>query len=407
MNAKNRVRRFGLPDAMPAGAAVLIGAASGLSQVNFAFFFLLPLAWFMSQSRLAAFLAVLAYYMTVSSGIIAGTRLYFSLGAGFEAARYLLLLWCGTSLSLSAPWALLWTGSDSSALSKTFRIVVILVLVTVPPLGLWGWANPLLCAGFLMPNAGIAGIVIIPAIWIALWHCRERHPRAFRAALFPLVLYAAFMSPMSRHEVKKPENWEGINTSFGRLYSGSDDSISPFLRYQFLSVILEKSPAKYAVLPETVSGWWGRTTEALWQPTTDLFRSRGKTYFTGAETTKAGTKKYYNVVQIRGANNDTVVQRFPVPFSMWKPWSDDGAVADWFGSNGIVTIDGMSVGLLICFEPYLYFPFLVTMLNGPDIIVVVSNSWWSRTTNLPAMSDKCAASWSILFGTPLVLSKNI
>jgi apolipoprotein N-acyltransferase len=205
------------------------------------------------------------------------------------------------------------------------------------------------------------------------------------------------------------EGWQGINTGFGKLYSGSDDTLSLYERQRTLAALLKASDGKYVVLPETVAGFWSDLTESLWDDTTDNFRMDGRTYFVGAEIYKEGIKKYYNAVQVRGQNNDTVKQRYPVPLSMWRPLSDTGAIADWFSAkHGITIIDGKRVAVLICYEPYLYYPSLVTMILGnPEIIVAVSNSWWCKNTNLPYVSDKSVDSWGLLYGIPVVTAKNM
>jgi apolipoprotein N-acyltransferase len=93
---------------------------------------------------------------------------------------------------------------------------------------------------------------------------------------------------------------------------------------------------------------------------------------------------------------------------MWRPFSQNGAIADWFDKKqGIALVDGKRIGVLICYEPYLFLPPLMTMLGKPDVLVAVSNSWWSRGTNIPAISDGFMKSWALLFNVPLVISRNI
>jgi hypothetical protein len=392
----------------PIFCAFLIGLSAGARSVNFAVFFFVPVLWFMAPSRLAAYLTVLAFHLSASHGIIASAPIYFELGASiWKTLRYLSLLWVGASLTLALPWGLLWTDVEDALCSKAIRLLGVLLLVTLPPIGLWGWGNPLLSAGYLLPYTREAGIVLLLSLWLALWHCAKKRRGVFWAAIAAIVLYASYMSPSSRLQARSPEGWQGLHTPFGVLYSGSNDAVSAYLRYQILSVILEKTTAKYVVLPETIAGWWGDPTEELWRPTTELFASQGRTYFVGAETSVIGTKKYYNVVQIRGNNYGTVEQRYPVPFSMWKPFDEDGAEANFFRGGGIVKVDDLSVGVLVCYEPYLYYPCLATLTRRPDVLVAVSNSWWSRTTNIPLLSDKSVTSWALLFDVPLVLSKNI
>jgi hypothetical protein len=386
--------------------AGLVGFSAGVAGVNFAPFFFFPILWFLSPGRVSAYIVASSFYLLASWGIIGSAPVFFELGAGFQTARYLLLLWCGTALSLSLPWCVLWTRPDSSVYSKFIRLLVISAVLSVPPLGLWGWGNPLLSAGYILPYTREAGIALVLVAWTALWHCLGKKRAVFRAALALVFVYIAFMSPEARLEVKTPENWRGINTRFGKLFSGSDDSIGAYFRYQALSVVLARTTERYIVLPETIAGWWGKTTENLWSETTGAFALKGRTLFIGAETSKRGTKKYYNVVQVRGGANATVEQRYPVPFSMWNPFSETGTIANWFGGNGTVEVDGKSVGVLICFEAYIYFPSLVTMVSRPDVLVAVSNVWWAKTTNIPLLLDKCVKSWALLFDTPVVTSKN-
>jgi hypothetical protein len=392
----------------PIFCALLIGMSGGVRAINFAVLFFVPVVWFTAPSRVSAYLAVFVFYLSISYGIVTGAALYFRLGLpAWRSLRYLSLLWVGSALMLALPWGVLWTDAGAPFRSKALRLLGIFVLLTLPPIGLWGWASPLLCAGYLLPYTREAGIVLLLLVWAALWHCAGRRRGAFWTTLAALALYVAFMSPASRLQARSPENWKGIYTPFGLLYSGSSDAMSAYMRYRALSVVLEKTTERYVVLPETIAGWWGSPTEDLWRPTTELFASQGRTLFVGAETSLMGTKKYYNVVQIRGNNRGTVEQRYPVPISMWNPFREKSAVANWFGSDGIARVDDLSVGVLICYEPYLYYPCLVTLTRRPDVLVAVSNSWWSRTTNIPMLSDKSVTSWALLFDVPLVLSKNI
>jgi hypothetical protein len=214
------------------------------------------------------------------------------------------------------------------------------------------------------------------------------------------------MSPISRLEARTPEDWHGAVTSFGLMMSGSSSELTMYMRRYYLSELLSRTAERYVVLPETVAGKWDEDTELLWSPTTVDFLQAGRTYFVGAEIFLPGTEKYYNVVQIRGANNKTIHQRFPVTYSAWRPFGGSGAIANWFGQPGTAFVDGLKVGVLICFEPFIYLPALVTMLNHPDVLVVCSNHWWCRNSNISLTSDKIAVSWSLLFNVPLVLSKN-
>ncbi|MDR1740609.1 MAG: hypothetical protein LBR38_02015 [Synergistaceae bacterium] len=388
----------------------MLGWLIGCDSVNLAPMFFMPVIWMFSVGRLGAYLTPMSYLLAASYGLVTSAPRFFGLedqpmlGPAFPLyAVYLGLLWLLPAIVFALPWALLWTRKHSSFSSLLARLLVIMAIIILPPVGLT-WGNPLLCAGYLFPYTAELGIAAVVLLWVALWRTSGR---ARAVAVASVALYVAFMSPQARLTPRVPPDWDGIYTSFGKLYSGSDDSVGPYVRYQILSIILRNSKAKYVVLPETVAGWWGNVTEMLWSDSSRLFEDGGRTFFVGAEETAYGTMKYINLVHVRGANTGSVVQRFPVPFSMWRPWSDTGAVADWFGGAGMTRVDGMKVGVLICFEPYLYLPCLTTAASRPDVLVAVSNQWWARGTNIPALSDKCIASWALLYNLPVVLAKNI
>jgi hypothetical protein len=386
--------------------ASLAGYLAEAPFVNMAHLFVFPVIWMETQGRMCAYLAAACYYLAASYGLVATAPVYWGLTTYADIAAHLTLVWIGSSLTLALPWGILWTDRDSGCKSKIWRLAAIFILLIVPPLGLWGWANPLLCAGYLFPYTREAGLVCVFLIWGLLWHFSGSRRLLFYAACAVFFAYTAYMSPIARIEAKAPKDWHGAVTSFGLMMSGSSSELTMYMRRYYLSELLSRTAARYVVLPETVAGKWDEDTELLWSPTTVSFLQAGRTYFVGAEIFLQGTEKYYNVVQIRGANNKTIRQRFPVTYSAWRPFGDGGAIANWFDEPGTVFVDGLKVGVLICFEPFIYLPALVTMLSHPDVLVVCSNHWWCRNSNISLTSDKIAGSWSLLFNVPLVLSKN-
>lgn len=378
----------------------LIGMASGTPHIGLGGYAIFPILWGAAATRREAFLSSLAFYLTSSRGVFIGAPIFFGDEGFYKISG--LLLWIGSALSLSMPWTLLWIRS-ATPVSKGLRLFAIFVLLALPPLGMWGWSNPLLAAGYLLPGLGLFGLISLFALWAYLYHQTDRPWRRMGAcaAIMLLIAIVAAASPLPAAS----DDWHGARTSFGRLYSGSDETVGIYRRYTTLRDIADSTTAKYVVLPETVAGWWGDATESLWNELSDRYERDGRTYFVGAEVWETPTR-YRNVVQIRGANHSTFTQRYPVPVAMWRPWSEGGAVSDIFGS-GVVEIDDMRVGILICFEPYLFMPCFLTMLNDPDVLVVPSNSWWARETSLPAHSDQCVESWSRLFGVPAVIAKNL
>ena len=94
----------------------------------------------------------------------------------------------------------------------------------------------------------------------------------------------------------------------------------------------------------------------------------------------------------------------PVPFSMWRPWVGEGALPAWFDPQTAM-IDGRKTTFLICYEHLLIWPPLVALSTNPDVLVGMSNDWWARDTNIPAIQRSAMVAWARLFAVQLVLSK--
>lgn len=391
------------------------GLAHGQECINLTPAIIFPFVWLCSDTRLKAFILALTYYIVASRGLYLSAPVFFGEGSQITS----IFLWWGSAILLSLPWALLYDStkqhgtinrSAPNIISHIFgRLLLIEVLLTVPPLGYWGWANPLVAAGNLFPRTGYIGFLLLILAWSLTGYIIIKKNNIVAVALIGSVLLTQglIFVPMIHGEAQPASGWAGIQTKFDRLTSGSDDSVGEYDRYRWLQDKIYTTKEKYIVLPETVAGKWSNTTEQIWQPTTDIFAAQGRTYLVGGEVQQIGSYKYHNVVKVRGVNNDEIKQRMPVPYSMWRPWDKYfGAIPAWTEKR-VVEIDQQKVAILICYEPYLMFPPLVSFSAFPDILVCVSNSWWSKNSSLPALSDQNVRSWSLLFGVPYVISKNL
>lgn len=394
--------------------AAAVGLAHGQDSINLTPAIIFPIVWLRSGTRTKAFLLALTYYIVASRGLYLSAPVFFGEGSRITS----IFLWWGSAISLSLPWTLLYRPIEKKdvkehalkEISCVFvRLLVIEILLTVPPLGYWGWANSLAAAGYLFPGTGYFGFLLLIFVWSCAGYVITQKYNIAAVVLISSVLLAQglILVPLIYGEARPAVGWTGIQTNFDRLASGSDDSIGEYERFKWLQEKVSTTDERYVVLPETVAGTWSEATEQIWQPLTDLFAVRGRTFLVGGEVQKRGSYKYYNVVKIRGANNDEIKQRMPVPYSMWRPWDKYfGAIPAW-AEKRFVEIDHLKVAILICYEPYLMFPPLVSFSARPDILVCVSNSWWSKNSSLPVLSDQNIKSWSLLFGVPYVISKNL
>jgi apolipoprotein N-acyltransferase len=101
-------------------------------------------------------------------------------------------------------------------------------------------------------------------------------------------------------------------------------------------------------------------------------------------------------------------QKIPVPYSMYRgPFAKTGAnlhIAD----SGILSLpDEKKAAVIICYEAFLTWPFLVSMTQKPDVIICAANLWWCRETSLPATQKIAVTLWALMFGVPAVFALNI
>jgi predicted amidohydrolase len=133
-------------------------------------------------------------------------------------------------------------------------------------------------------------------------------------------------------------------------------------------------------------------------------------FIAGGEIPTDQGRKYSNVmVSFEGeGKSQTALQRFPVPFSMFRPFSAWGANAylSSFGDVSIMKVQGKRLGFLVCYEQFLTWPILTLMSRKPDVLLVPSNLWWCKNTSLPGIQNDTVKLWARLFGVPVVASEN-
>ena len=225
-------------------AAIGVGVSLAFLPVM-ALMFVMPAIAFAQSSRRMAFFAAFTYYTGASWAIIPAIRNFFGPDAGPASG---VLLWLTASVLLALPWPLVWSPSRRQAL---WRVPVGITLGVVPPLGIIGWASPLLSAGLLFPGTawlGLAATLILPALLIA----------SPRAAITATVLCAACANIASPRPPKPPTGWEAVDT---RLDSGT--ALADFRSAQWLQSRAGGSRATIVVFPESVVPSWTEATEAF------------------------------------------------------------------------------------------------------------------------------------------------
>ncbi|MDR1508547.1 MAG: hypothetical protein LBS53_02805 [Synergistaceae bacterium] len=393
-----------------AAAAIGILSSVGENRPNLTgFWSLVPLLWLEAESRRSAVLAAFAFYFSLSRGIVPGSYVFFRDGSLIRAFT----LWFLSAAALALPWGLFW--SARSPARRACGVMLAVFSSIPPPLGLIGWGNPLMGAGLFFPGFRWYGLAFMPALYVGAALCPK-----LRRGLIVFVLLAApcLRVPAVSENISLGDvTILGLNTSFGRMASGSGDFDSQYEReravFQYMNEKErngELEDADIVILPETIIGRMNPTTRKRWRKLFEPFAEKGTMFVAGAEIPSIGGPKYDNTMVLFEANGvyQVAKQRFPVPFSMYQPFSGEGANAYLSSPGGvsIMEVHGKRLGFLVCYEQFLTWPFLSLVSQKPDAIIAPSNLWWCKDTSLPGIQAAATRLWARLFGVASITAVN-
>lgn len=349
---------------------------------------LFPMLWSFAPNRLVVGLVALAYFLAASRGLPVGVSIFYAsdIWAGLG-------LWLAASFLFVLVHSFLWTSKPGW--HRPSRYALASILMSVPPLGIIGWANPITAAGVLFPGLGWFGLIAMAHTLSAMT------TRAW--PIVALVIGAVFAwSSSNWSEPRPPEGWIGIDTHFNYASPGQHADYAQHLATLALVKDAAKVGAKNIALPESAFGIWTPTTEHLW---VSALQDLDVTVNGGAII--VGAVGYDNVmIEVSGKGAHIVYrERMPVPVSMWQPWASGGATAHVFGKP-TGRFAGTLIAPLICYEQLLVWPILQSMIYKPSVIVATGNGWWTGDTNIVAIQKAAALAWASLFGVPLVIAFN-
>ncbi len=351
---------------------------------------LVPIFWQQCQSRWVATAVVLAYQLAGSRGLPAGAAVFF----GDQAPSwYGWFLWFGAATATTAPWMILWSPHPGR---RVWLMVANLALDTVPPIGWIAWTSPLTSAGILFPGFGFMGLFSLTVTLMAL--CHRSAPAIFAAIAMMAI---ALMANLTSTGAAPIAGWSGVDTDFSRLQTGSEaELIARVLRVVQVMAVIERD--QLVVLPESVLPPIAEKSFAneMLKTASAQLKTRGGALLVGAEVERD------NVLLGLGAADAILVQRVPVPISMWRPWTSEGFRAHPL-ETGIHMVLGKKVAELICYEQVLTYPVLLSMLDRPDLLIGAANDWWARGTSIPAIQSEAIDAWGRLFGVPVIRAVNL
>ncbi len=333
-----------------------------------------------------------AYFLAASRGLPQGVVNFYGIDIGIG-----ITLWVGAAAAFVLVHALLWQRQPGVGRAVGFALAAI--LLSVPPFGIVGWAQPITAAGILFPGWGWWGLAATAVILLVM--TTRKWPIA-------AIVGAGFWVCSAAHwiEPPPPQGWVGLDSRLGSALGHPPDfeQTRGLLRH-----VREAGAAgaRIVVLPESAAGLWTPTTSSFW---IDSLRGADVTVIAGAAI--VDHEGYDNVMVAAGDGRARVLygERMPVPVSMWQPWlawtgEGGGARASFFG-NPVVEAAGRRVAPLICYEQLLVWPILQSMAHAPDMVVAIGNDWWTSGTSILAIQQASTQAWARLFGLPLVLAFN-
>lgn len=143
------------------GAVGWLAWGSGDSLYQLAWISVIPLAWGRAVSKWCATALIAGYFLSGSRGIVDGAKVFFGQTNEFVGLSF----WIVSSLLLTLPFFFAWSADRRK---NPHRFLAALVVIAVPPLGIFGWGNPFVAAGVFFPGLSWFGLILISVMLMSL-----------------------------------------------------------------------------------------------------------------------------------------------------------------------------------------------------------------------------------------------
>lgn len=382
------------PPAWPVYARLVAAAFLGLAWGNgpawlLATAVVMPAVVLNARSRQGAFVHALIYFCLAARGLPSGAATFFGNDGTAVVVGFSLFL--AAVVVNAAVWAAAW-GQNR----KVLRALAALTVTCLPPVGIIGWSHPLTSAGWLFPGLGLAGVALTAALAALLLANRKRFAGVLMVGAVATNAMATWLPTPNHLE------FIGQNTEFGQA-----DKVLHLVAAELEKKLASATAGQVLVLPESTLGRLDSARYEFLRTLQNSAKAKGVVVLVGAERADpARTEGYENGLVVLGeAKPRFIVQRVPVPVSMWQPWGNKGAAANLFG-NGVELISSTKVATLICYEQLLTLPALMTAAHSPEVLLAPSSAWWAAGTSIPAIQKASALGWARLTHSKAVLAVN-
>ncbi len=354
---------------------------------------LLFLAYFQIPKRAYIYLFALGYYLASSRGLLFGTATYYN---DFKTG---LMLWSSVAFVVSLPWIIFWSNEKKK---RYILFLFALAASILPPFGFVSWNNPLPSAGLIFPGTGFFGFMfLLLLIYIASYIIDKKKEIESFKLIYAYILLLSITAFGSILYSPKGEEINAVQTAF-QYDPDKPDRLKDYMRITKYLEIVQLSKENEILLPENALGFYQESQRVAWETMPDK-----KTVFAGGYIYHTGTNQYDNALLQIDKNTTKILyrQRVPVPVSMWRPFTEQGAAATIY-KDPVIEIGDKSVGVLICYEQLITYVVMQTMFYHPDRIYGISNLYWSAGTSIEQIQRETLDLYGLLFGVDVYFSVN-
>lgn len=368
------------------------------------FLLILPLLVFRAENRGEAFLVAFSYYAMGARAVPGIILDFFPNLSTFTS----LLIWAGNAALLALPWAIAYAPTQATAARRVTGVIAALLLLTLPPIGLFHWGSPLMASGFLFPGWGWFGLVITSGL-LALTVIAGKQTLKANVVLGVAIILAIGANAMYR-EPSPPTDWHAISFESGKnpeLWSDEMVEKRQGLANQALAELARG--AKVVIFPEASSGSSRRSQIDLWEQVSAAARERGATVLVGEETWNKARSGFQNALIGFGTEKSdgavVVASMVPMPMGDWKFGFSEGAETNILG-NDVIELHGLRVAFSMCYEDFLLWPHRGLLTGQAVLLVSASNQWPSSGTSAEVIQDISRAALARMAGVALLTAKN-
>lgn len=369
---------------------------------------ILPVAVGISSSRTRALALSVGYVLGTMRGLPAFAAAWFdnSLIVGT-------MLWLLVGLIAGAAWSLAWTASEVPW-RKALAVAIAWVVTLLPPVAASSPGHAVLAWGYITPGWGWIGValsILVPAAVMAVVTANRWSMAYVRGAT---VCLAGALAVVSHFHEEIENRYVNDMVAVSTRWGAASDPFEMLDRVERMGkttrALSEENVASVVVFPESIVQTYHPTLyPILKEIILDDASKAGQTVVIGADLPTAdGNFQTAALAFYPDGSSVTALTRQPVPIALWKPWNETGSfLTNWRGSNILPFRSGIKARVIFCFEEYM--PILSLLNEAFDdhqMVIVLANTWASRSTETAAIQSRHSEGMAVLFGKRLIKAEN-